>query len=145
MQGAQGPIPLPVATNTRRLKSGTILKTPQVGIPLTQSDVGGFSICLLVQSPARDTTSEYPFIPGSGTVAKPCHSIRGLSEIRVKVPGTGVTTVDSYKENYTQVGMKTHTVIEIEPNSVVRQDFGTHRYFPQASPRKNDRACEDDK
>lgn len=91
MQGAHGPIPLPVATNTSLRNRGTILSTPHVGIPRTQSDVGGFSICLPVQSPARDTTKEYPFFPGSGTVANPCHSRRGLSEIRVNVPGTGVT------------------------------------------------------
>ena len=66
-------------------------KTPHVGIPRTHRCVGGFSICFDVQSPARETTSEYPFFPGSGIVANPCHSVRGLSETRVKLPGIGVT------------------------------------------------------
>jgi hypothetical protein len=111
MQGAQGPIPdplqineqlgntarkmgerLPVATNTTRRNSGTIRKTPQVGMPRIHRWVGGSIICFEVQSPAFETTSEYPDFPGSGTVANPCHSIKGLSEIRVKVPGTGVTS-----------------------------------------------------
>lgn len=91
IHGAHGPIPLPVATKTTRLKRGTIRRTPNVGIPLTQRCFGGFWIWFVVQSPALDTTREYPFIPGSGTVAKPCHSMRGLSETRVKLPGMGVT------------------------------------------------------
>ena len=91
IHGAQGPIPDPVATNTRRRKRGTMRRTPKVGIPRTHSSVGGFMICFVVQSPALLTTREYPFFPGTGTVAKPCHSVKGLSEIRVKLPGIGVT------------------------------------------------------
>jgi hypothetical protein len=86
-----GPMPLPVATKTTRLKRGTMRRTPKVGTPRTQSSVGGLSIMPLVQSPARETTREYPFMPGSGTVANPCHSKRGLREIRVNDPAMGVT------------------------------------------------------
>lgn len=72
-------------------------RTPKVGMPRTQSSVGGLSIISLVQSPARETTREYPGLPGSGTVAKPCHSIRGLRDIRVKEPGMGVTVERSVR------------------------------------------------
>jgi hypothetical protein len=54
-----------------------------VGIPRTYISVGGFSIKSEVQSPARETTREYPVFPGSGMVAKLCHSKRGDLEILV--------------------------------------------------------------
>ena len=91
IHGAQGPIPDPVATNTSLRNNGTIRNTPAVGMLRTHRCVGGLAITSDVQSPARETTSEYPFTPGSCTVANPCHSRRGLFAIRVKVPGTGVT------------------------------------------------------
>lgn len=56
--GAQGPMPEPVATTTRRRKRGTIRSTPKVGTPRIHKCVGGLSICFAVQSPARLTTSE---------------------------------------------------------------------------------------
>ena len=89
MKDAHGPIPLPVATSTTRLKRGKMRTTPQVGIPRTQTCVGGCSICLAVQSPARDTRSEWPRLSGTRIVAKLCHSIRGLSDICVARPGPG--------------------------------------------------------
>jgi len=45
---------------------------------------------LMVQSPALLTTMEYPFSPGTAIVAKECHSKSGLSEMRAKLPGTGL-------------------------------------------------------
>lgn len=76
-----GPIPEPVATNTRWQKRGTIQSTPNVGAPQIQSVDGGLSICFAVQSPTLLTTKENPFLPGSVTVAKPCHSNKGSSDI----------------------------------------------------------------
>jgi len=57
--------------------TGAILRTPLVGIPRTQSLVGGFSIILEVQSPARETITENSSPSGSGMAAKLCHSLRG--------------------------------------------------------------------
>ena len=93
IQGAHGPIPEPVATNTRRRKRGTIRSTPNVGAPLTQRVDGGLSICFAVQSPALLTTNENPLLPGFVTVANPCHSNKGLSDIRMKLPGIGVPSM----------------------------------------------------
>ncbi len=94
--GAQGPIPEPVATITRRRNRGTIRSTPKVGTPRTHICAGGLSICFAVQSPALLTTKEYPFLPGSGTVANPCHSSNGSSDMRVKLPGIGVASIFRY-------------------------------------------------
>ena len=93
IQGAHGPIPEPVATNTRRRKRGTIRSTPNVGAPLTQRIDGGLSICFAVQSPALLTTKKNPLLPGFVTVANPCHSNKGLSDIRMKLPGIGVPSM----------------------------------------------------
>jgi len=59
-------------------------------MPLTQIFSGGFVIFLMVQSPALLTTMEYPFSPGTAIVANECHSKSGLSEMRAKLPGTGL-------------------------------------------------------
>jgi len=80
-QGAQGPIPELVATNTRWRKRGTIQSTPNVGAPQIQGVDGGLSICFAVQSPALLTTKENPFLPGSVTVVKPCHSNKESSDM----------------------------------------------------------------
>lgn len=92
MHCMQGPIPLPVATRTRRRKRGATWINPMVGIPRTHISLGGFRIFFDVQSPARDTTKEKPGFPGSATVPKLCHSVRGLPEIRTKLPATGEAT-----------------------------------------------------
>jgi hypothetical protein len=47
---------------------------------------------LLVQSPALETTIEYPLVPGSRMVAKLCQSMSGLEATRVNEPGRGVST-----------------------------------------------------
>jgi hypothetical protein len=62
-------------------------------MPRTHISLGGFWIFFDVQSPARDTIEENPRFPGSAIVAKLCHSVRGLSEIRTKLPATGVAAM----------------------------------------------------
>lgn len=57
--------------------------------------VGGLAISADVQSPARETMAEYPrgslASGGPAMVAKVCHSVSGLRDMRVKEPGPGVT------------------------------------------------------
>lgn len=77
-----GPIPLPVETRTIFLKRGAMARTPEAGVPRVQSEVGGLSIIRPVQSPARETMSENPFLPGAKMAAKECHSMSGRSVIR---------------------------------------------------------------
>jgi len=64
-----------------------------VGTPRTHISLGGFLIVFDVQSPALEIIEEKPVFPGSAIVAKPCHSVRGLSESRIKLPGSGVSTM----------------------------------------------------
>lgn len=73
-----------------RLNILAMFITPYVGRPRFQMCVGGLAIILMVQSPALLTIKEKPFWPGSGMVAKLCHSIKGESERRTKLPSPGV-------------------------------------------------------
>jgi len=45
---------------------------------------------LFVQSPALEMMRENPLSSGLDQVAKACHSKRGLDDIRMVVPGSGV-------------------------------------------------------
>jgi len=134
IQGAHGPIPDPVATNTRRRKRGTIRSTPNVGAPRTQSVDGGLSICFAVQSPALLTTKENPLLPGFVIVAKPCHSNKGLSDIRMKLPGIGVPSMFNGISRERQRSHSSLTVVKMNPHGMSRKHFTSNGYFPEANP-----------
>jgi hypothetical protein len=84
-------MPLPVATQMTRLNNRSMLPTPAVGMPLTHRWAGRSSIKAAVQSPARDMVNRNPLSPGAGTLAKECHSSRGLRLTAVEEPANGVT------------------------------------------------------
>ena len=84
-------MPLPVATQTTRVKSVTMLVTPATGMPFTHTWLGWLSMSDRVQSPARDTMSRQPGLPGDGMVAKECHSSSGLRLMGIDDPAKGVT------------------------------------------------------
>ena len=80
---------LPVATQTTRVKSFTMLATPATGMPFTHTWLGWLSMSDRVQSPARDTMSRKPGLPVDGMLAKECHSSSGLRLMGIDDPAKG--------------------------------------------------------
>ncbi len=68
-----------------------MLATPAVVMPFTQTRDGMSSMNEPVQSPAREIVSRKPDSPGVGTLAKECHSFRGLRLTAVEEPAKGVS------------------------------------------------------
>ncbi|MCU1695185.1 MAG: hypothetical protein JWR34_1248 [Mycobacterium sp.] len=84
-------MPLPVATMTTFVNNLRTLATPTVGMPRTQTCVGGSSTRAEVQSPARETNMRYPVVPGeAGTLAKWCQPAKGRRLIGRVVPTAGL-------------------------------------------------------
>jgi hypothetical protein len=80
-------------------------------------------------------------MPSSGTVANPCHSRKGLFEIRVKVPRTAVT--GKAKLRYQDRRL---TIIKVQPYSVQQcSDITTERTgtFRSRSQERDNKYCYD--
>lgn len=73
-----GPIPAPVATRRRELKSGAKVRKLDVGGARSQRCDGGLARTLRVQSPAALTMIlAVPVPSAAGIVANACHSASG--------------------------------------------------------------------
>jgi hypothetical protein len=92
------------------------------------------AIILIVQSPALLTTREKPVFPGSGIVAKLCHSVKGESERRTKLPAPGVARGIVSLVGGQEKVKKCYTVIKVHADGMVRELFTANRHLLQSNP-----------